>query len=586
MALQSTAKLKHRLRQIARRERNVIALGGIAKVLIALGLFSGVFFLLDWLFLFSAPVRALLLLGGLGAAVWIAKTELWTPLRKRRDEITTALKIEKKFPELRDRLISVVQLADGAGTVSRELLDRLESETAGMTAPLNFSEIINWRFFGKLLALCAAFVVAGVLCGVVFPQYVSTTFRRMFFGDGRYPSLTRITVNDARTRLVRGDDWNLGVTLAGKIPSSVIMKMRNIATGEGAATGDGKPRWVTVPLKPVLGYTYGLTLQKTQQSFDFQVFAGDAWTDIRTVRVLVPVEVLDPRLDIRPPSYSGLKPVTNAALIGAAVLEGSAVTIRIPATKRVVSGKLLLAGGGERPLQPMTNSPGAAGTFTISGPPASKSGALAPTNGTVGFSVVVKDTDGLENQEPLALYALRVTADQAPRVRLVSPKSDRISVPYAQWKIACEADDDFGLCKAWLAWDVFPTVAAAGESGSGASPAGERKPLRSGRTELPVDANSLRWSGVAILDMVAARTAPGETLVAWVEAADARSSLSTNALPDPAVIGKSAPLAFTIVDESEKWTEILRRLGAVEEVVVRVQDRQESLRKEVEGLKK
>jgi hypothetical protein len=52
------------------------------------------------------------------------------------------------------------------------------------------------------------------------------------------------------------------------------------------------------------------------------------------------------------------------------------------------------------------------------------------------------------------------------------------------------------------------------------------------------------------------------------------------------VIGKSSPLSFAIVDESEKWTEILQRLGAVEEVVVRVQDRQETVRKEVEGLKK
>lgn len=586
MALESTVRLKQRLRMIARRERNIVALGGAAKVLIALGLFSGVFFLLDWLFFFSTPARAFLLLGGLGGAGWIFKTELRDPLRKRRDEITTALKIEKAFPELRDRLISVVQLADGAGVISPELLERLESETARMTTTLNFSEIINWRFFRKLLMICAAIFASGVFCGVVFPQYVSTTFRRMFFGDVRYPSLTRIALNEAKTRIIRGDDWNLNVTLSGKIPSSVVMKMRNLATGEDAAAGDGKPRWVTVPLKPILGYTYGLTLQKAQQSFDFQVFAGDGWTDPLTVNVLIPVAVLDPRLDIRPPSYSGLKPVTNAPLIGTTVLDGSIVTIRTPATKRVVAGKMLLAGGGERPLQPMTNQPGAVGTFTISGLPALKAGALAATNGAVGFTVVVKDTDGLENQEPLALYTLRVQADQEPRVRLVSPKSDRISVPYAQWKIAYEAGDDFGLRKAWLVWDVFPTVAAAGESGSGASPSGERKPLRSGRTELHVDADSSRWSGVAILDMVAAQTAPGETLVAWIEAADARWGLSTNALPDPASVGKSPPIAFAIVDENEKWMEILQRLGAVEEVVVRVQDRQEILRKDVENLKK
>lgn len=586
---ESTLQLKQRLRKIARRERNIVALGGVAKVLIALALFSGVFFLLDWLFYFSTPARAFLLLAGLGAAGWIAKTELRDPLRVRRDEITTALKIEKKFPDLRDRLISVVQLADGAGTISPALLERLESETAQMTTTLNFSEIINWRFFRKLLLICAGIFAAGVLAGVVFPQYVTATFRRMFFGDVRYPSLTAIAVNEAKPRILRGDDWNLSVTLSGKIPSSVTMKMRNLATEEspGApAPGDAgeKKTWTTVPLKPVLGYTYGLTLQKAQQSFEFQVFAGDGWTDPQTIKVLVPVAVLDPLLDIRPPAYSGLKPVTNAALVGTTVLDGSSITLRVPTTKRLVSGKLLLAAGGERPLQPMTNQPGATGVFKVSGLASTNAGVLAATNGTAGFMVRVKDTDELENPEPLALYTLRVQADQEPRIRLVSPKGDRISVPYAQWKIAYDAGDDYGLHKAWLVWDVFPTAAAPAESGS--TPAVREKPLRSGRTGLHVEPGAVRWTGTAILDMVSAQTAPGETLVAWVEAADARASLSTNATPDPAWVGKSQPIAFRIVDENEKWMEILQRLGAVEEVVVRVQDRQEALRKEVENLKK
>ena len=84
MALESTVRLKERLRAMARRERNIIALAGVAKVLIALGLFSGIFFLLDWLFYFSTPARAFLLFGGLGAAGWIVKTELRDPLRRRR----------------------------------------------------------------------------------------------------------------------------------------------------------------------------------------------------------------------------------------------------------------------------------------------------------------------------------------------------------------------------------------------------------------------------------------------------------------------------------------------------------------------
>jgi hypothetical protein len=569
---------------MARREREIVAMAGAAKVLIALCLFTAVFFLLDWILGFPAVARALLLLGGLGAAGWIARTELVVPLRRRRDEITTALKIEKKFPELRDRLISVVQLADGAGGVSPELLARLESETAGMTAPLNFSEIIDWRFFRRLLLACGALVAAGILCGVVFPQYVSATFRRMFFGDVRYPSLTRIALDEPPTRIIRGANWDVSVTLAGKIPSSVILKMRDLAVEGGRAAGS---RWSVVPLKPRLGYTYGVMLEKVQQSFEFQIFAGDAWTDARAVRVLVPVAVFDPLVDLRPPAYSGLKPVTNVPLTGLRVLDGSVVTVKIPTTKAVVDGRLHVEGGAAFPLHPMTNAPGAWATFTLTGSPATAPDILAASNGAASFTIRVKDADDLENQEPLALYTLRVQPDQPPTVRVLSPKSDRLSVPYAEWKLSFEATDDFGLRQAWLAWDVFPAEAPpAGDSGSGSAPAGARKPLRSGRTELHVEADATRWSSVALLDMVAARTVPGETLTAWIEAADATASRATNALPDPAAVGRSAPLTFRIVDENEKWREVQQRLEAVEEGVIHVQDRQEGVRKGVEGLRK
>lgn len=579
---------------MARRERNIIALAGVAKVLIALGLFSGIFFLLDWLFYFSTPARAFLLFGGLGAAGWIVKTELRDPLRRRRDEITTALKIEKRFPALQDRLISVVQLADEAGAVSPALLERLESETAGMTTTLDFSEIINWRFFRRLMLVCAGILAAGILCGVVFPQYAAATFRRMFFGDVRYPSLTRITVNDAKTRITRGDDWVLNVTLSGKIPSSVILKMKDLAhpagseagAGGGDAAGGGKTRWVSIPLKPILGYTYGVTLEKAQQSFEYQVFAGDGWTDSQVVKVLVPVAVLDPVLDIVPPRYSGMKAVTNVSLVGSSVLEGSRVTLKVPASKDVVSGVLQVAAGRSYKLAPLTNAPGARGTFAVSLLPSTAPDTLAATNGAVSFTIRVKDTDDLENQEPLTLYSLRVQADQEPRVRILTPKSDRISVPYAQWKLAYEATDDFGLSKVWLAWDVFASQEPAGESSSGSSSVAEQKPLRSGRVELRPEGEALRWTGVALLDMVAAKTMPGETVVARIEAADARAGVATNGLPDAAMVGRSAPLSFKIVDEGEKWAEVQQRLGAIEEVVVRVQDRQETIRKEVEGLKK
>jgi hypothetical protein len=586
MSLQSTTQLKSRLRAIAKRERQVVVLSGIAKVLIALAVFSAAFFLVDWLFVLPVAARLLLLLGGLCAAGWVAKTDLRDPLRERRDEITTALKIEKRFPELRDRLISVVQLADGAPGASPELLARLELDTAQMATPLNFADVINWRFLRKILLIAGAILAVGIFSGVIFPQYVATTFRRMFFGDVRYPSLTRIEVRQAPTRLVQGADWTLEVKLAGRIPSLATLKIRNVRAG-----AEGGRKWTSVPLRPIVGYTYGVTLEKVPQSFEYQVLAGDAWTEPQVVQVQIPVAVLDPLLDVQPPAYSGLPALKDEPLAGATVMEGATVTLRVPTTKPLTKGALLTAAGETLSLTPLAGGSGAAATFIVAlagGPAAPTSGVLVARNGVASFTVRVKDTEGLENPEPRVLYSLRVQKDQLPKVRLVSPKSDRISVPYAEWKIAYEADDDFGVRAAWLAWEARPTVAGDGaraDEGPGDAD-GAAKPLREGRIPLQGIPDALRWEGQSRLDMVAARTTPGETLTVWVEVADARGGVTTNGLPGPESVGRSQPLQFMIVDENAKWEEIQKRLGTIEEEVVNLQDRQEGVKKAVEGLKR
>lgn len=585
MSLPSTNELKARLRAIAKRERQVVLLSGVAKVLIALAVFSAAFFLVDWLFVLPAAARLVLLLGGLGAAGWVAKTDLRDPLRERRDEIATALKIEKRFPELRDRLISVVQLADGAPGASPELLARLELDTAQITAPLDFAAVINWRFLRKILLIAGAILAAGTFSGVIFPQYVATTFRRMFFGDVRYPSLTRIEVRRAPPRLIEGADWRLEVVLSGRIPSSAALKIRNVSTGAG-----GSRKWTSVPLRPIVGYTYGVTLEKVPQSFEYQVLAGDAWTEPQVVQVLIPVAVLDPLLDIRPPAYSGLPALKDEPLAGATVMEGATVTLRVPTSKPLAGGALLTAAGETLALTPLAGGTGAVATLAVAlagDPAAATSGVLVARNGVASFTLRVKDTEGLENPEPRVLYSLRVQKDQAPKVRLVSPKSDRVSVPYAEWKIAYEADDDFGVRAAWLAWEARPTAVGDGarsDEGSGDA-AGAVKPLRQGRSPLQGTADALHWEGQGILDMVAARAAPGETLTVWVEAADARGGVTTNGLPVPQSVGRSQPLQFVIVDENAKWEEIQKRLGAIEEEVVNLQDRQEGVKKVVGGLR-
>jgi hypothetical protein len=392
----------------------------------------------------------------------------------------------------------------------------------------------------------------------------------------RYPSLTTIEVRQAKASLVRGEDWNLEIGLGGRIPSSATLKFRT------QLPAGGHSKWVAVTLKPMVGYTYGATLEKVQQAFEYQIFAGDAWTELQQVKVLVPVAVLDPLMDVEPPAFTGLPARTNEPLAGASVLEGSRVTLTVPVTKPLASGALAMAGGGVLGLKPVKDGNGATGVFTVEMERPSAvptSGVMVARNGVASFTVRVRDTEGLENGEPRVLYNLRVLKDRIPTVRLISPKDDRISVPYAEWKVTYAIDDDFGIRQAWLVWEAYP-------AGSGAANEGRAKPLRQGRIPLAGSPEALHWKGQAVLDMMAAHTSPGESLSVWIEAVDARAGVASTADPVPEWIGRSQSIEFLIVDETAKWEELQKRLGSIEADVVTLYDRQDGVRKAVKEWQK
>jgi hypothetical protein len=251
MTLESTIALRRRLHGLAARERALAVYAGAARVVISFLVFAAVFILMDWLLSMPRIMRLAVLLGGVGGVLWIGKTYLYDPLKRLLSEEAVALRLESRFPHLRDRLISVVQLTGSEETMARagmsvELLRRLEKDTAEVTSSLNFSEIIDWGFIQKVTAACAVLVMASVLGASRFPAYVATGLSRMVLGSRTYPRLTQLEVVEPARRIVRGDDWNLRARVSGRIPYTVTLYRRPL---------EGRRRWEEAEMLPELGRT-------------------------------------------------------------------------------------------------------------------------------------------------------------------------------------------------------------------------------------------------------------------------------------------------------------------------------------------
>lgn len=568
---------------LARREKRIQVTMGVLRAVIAVIVFGAVFFLVDWLFMLHAAVRALLLLVAVAGMGWLGREYLYRPMKTVHNEETTALKLEAQFPHLRDRLISIIQLtavpADQLDTpISPRLLERLEQDTAGVSSTLDFSQVINWRFLKRLGIVAGVIFLGACLSTASFPGHVKTVLKRMAFANAKYPTKTTAKLLDTPTRMVMGEDWELRVELGGRIPSKVIARVRP-ATGKG--------RWVTHKLKPQLGYEFGLTLEKVQQSFTFFVIAGDTRIAPTEVTVIPPVSVLDPVLNVEPPAYIKGTGRTDVSVHGARVLDGAAVEMFVPCTKELTEARLIPETGEPIALNPVKGEQGAAGRFILSTSSARPAGADADTplrqapTGLFGFTLRVKDVDGLENSEPLTTYTVKIVEDGRPSALIAAPKGERSCVRFAEWTIRYKISDDFGVNRAWLYWEI---VTAADKKKQAES--GEELIGKISRRDLVVKKDMAIQQGTAKLSMRKAAVEAGDSVKAWIVAADGRVTgevpVDYRFIPG---VARSESVTFNIVDEAEKIKEVQDKITTVEENVADMLDTQRRVKSTIDQIK-
>src|SRR6516165_4948912 len=141
--------LQSRLAGLRRRMRLVVVWRGLT-ILLALVLGCAILAgLLDWRLHLPSLVRALLLVGTLGGAGYLAYRYLLTPLWGKTDDLSLALRVEEHYPILNDGLASTVQFLEqptesetsGSPVLRREAVQR----SLRLAQGCDFSEVVDRR---------------------------------------------------------------------------------------------------------------------------------------------------------------------------------------------------------------------------------------------------------------------------------------------------------------------------------------------------------------------------------------------------------------------------------------------------------
>ena len=315
--------------------KNLLVRGVLCAVGIVLTIFLAIVLLehFGWL---SRLGRGLLFWGGLTAVAAVLAWLVARPLLKmyglgsRLSREEAARIVGRHFPEVSDKLLNLLQLLDSSkfGVRSSELADAsqtsdlrpptsdlllaaIEQKTAEMR-PVPMLSAINLKGNRKYLKYALPPLVALVALLIAAPTVVTEPSRRIANYQTVYerPAPFRFVVDDSALTVLPGQDYQLDVSVDGEaLPAEAYINI------------EGR-RFRMSRLSPTL---FQYTFRQVGRSQRFSLEAAGVVSDGHVLRMLPDPQVVEFRMVLSYPAYTGRKAETVVNLGDAAVPEGTVV---------------------------------------------------------------------------------------------------------------------------------------------------------------------------------------------------------------------------------------------------------------------
>jgi hypothetical protein len=588
------ANVLARLRVLGRRMRVYVALDGLAIIAIALLAGIAITCAVDRSLWLTRQMRAVQLVSLLTLGAGITWWRLLRPLRVpvRLDDL--ALLIERRWPQLRSRLISAVEFArstppsqpDAAPTSRRgaptsSLWDRLPAGQsdrleAGPTtnssephrsaalmeaviaqaeresATLPFEQTLNSRRAARAGVVTAACLLILTAAAIAAPHTMSLWLQRnVLLRDPEWPQRNRLAIEGltgGKLVVPRGDDVTVSAVVEPgyEPPRQVYMSFQ----GEGGARGREQMPAIETPGGPDR-FTY--TFERLAESMQCRVTGGDAQPLTFAIEAVDRPRVADVTVGITPPAYTHGEPYElRAGQTVAEALKGSRIRIRVHTNKPLTSAVLVRDTGGREqevgPAQRLSDLEYVADD--------------AP-DATATYYFRMLDALGLSNiseRQPPVRVAVRLVVDKPPKVKTRIRGAGEMITPQAVLPVEMEFANTYGLASARLVYDV---------SRKDFKPTPERIPGFEPGTK--TFAHAVEWSAATH------NLAEGERLTLHAEATDFDNISGPNT-------GQSPPIIMRVVSRDELLSELNRREQEYRQDFERLLRQQEELYSELLSL--
>lgn len=350
-----------------------------------------------------------------------------------------ALQIGDFFPQIKDRLLNSLQLAQDIDSASKiysaEMIDESLKNFHNEIKDIDFTKAIDTSDIPKYHKLLLMILGGIIIIGMSFPVSFSNSAYRLFHftKDFTPPPKYSIEVQPGNKEILKGENVEINVKVTALTFSIVPKEIKLIRKHEDQENED------EIKLKSDSIGFFKTTFQSLRITTNYFIRLADMESERYKITVLdLPVvKSFSVRLDY--PAYSKIQSRVLDEFVGdVTALVGTCVTINGVSSKSLKDAFIQF--GDNVKL-----------TFVTRNEKFSTSFSLTKDN---TYYVVLVDKENLTNNNPVK-YQLKVIADENPSVTIIEPGRNLDIAGGQSLNLRLQAKDDYGFSKMQLGYKLI-----------------------------------------------------------------------------------------------------------------------------------
>jgi hypothetical protein len=445
--------VERKLAQVRRGIRAYVWLEGLAAVVITLAAAFWGGLLVDWLFEPPPAVRLVAMVAVGTASLWVLYRYLLRRAFVRLPNASVAVLLERHFGQLKDHLLTAVDMAAGDGEAAvyhPELVARTHQAAAAATADVDTRELFRRGALLRLVLLACVMATSIPIFAIASRDAFSFWLDRLALSPDQWPRRVHLEVvgfppdaDGRRThKMARGDDFELVVHASTDhyvAPDEVQIRSLSAAGGRGRDTmirvGDAKPGRDEFQL-------YRYEFHDVADDLRLDVLGGDDRVEDLHLKIVDRPELVNMHVECVYPEYLGRPsrriPVTG----GMRIPEGTKLTLDATSTKPLTDARI---GDSRSPQASVLNvAPEQLDQLLWE---------YGELNADDVVTIHVTDNDGVTCREPYRV-SLAVIPDELPQINVRLAGIGTAITSSATIPLVGNVSDDYGLERIWCEYQV------------------------------------------------------------------------------------------------------------------------------------